>query len=206
MFGGSCEVWVLVCSDLAPAIRRRLLSCRSRALKKARRLCRSYRERGFVVGAEDEATFGLIPRLGRGWAPRGSRRVVLVEPRNQSRQVFAARSRRSFVFGFSRRKRQKDFLAFLEKLHRRWGKVLLFLDNVSAHRGRQVQAYEQAHRKTLKLIYFPAYSPELNPVEPCWKPARQALSNRLLRTIPAMQYHLAKPSTPSSHCPKCSAI
>lgn len=155
-----------------------------------------------MVGAEDEATFGLIPRLGRGWARRGSRKVVLVESRHQSRQIFAARSVRSFVFRFCRRKRQKDFLAFLEMLHRRWRKVLLFIDNVSAHHGRKVEAYVRRHRKTLRLEFFPAYSPELNPVEPCWKPGRQALANRLLRTVPAMQYHLRKTFQQKTSLPK----
>ena len=155
-----------------------------------------------MVGAEDEATFGLIPRPGRGWARRGSRKVVLVEARYHARQVFAARSARSFVFCLCRRKRQKEFLAFLKKLHRRWGKVLLFLDNVRAHRGRQVQAYERSHRKTLRLEFFPAYTPELNPVEPCWKPGRQALANRLLRTVPALQYHLRKTFRQKTLLPK----
>lgn len=154
------------------------------------------------MGAEDEATFGLIPRIGRGWARRGSRKVVLVESRHQSRQVFAARSVRSFVYCFRRRKRQKDFLSFLKILHRRWPKVLLFVDNVSAHRGKMVQAYVRAHRKTIKLEYFPAYSPELNPVEPCWKPGRQALSNRLLCTVPAMKYHLRKTFQQKKSLPK----
>jgi transposase len=39
---------------------------------------------------------------------------------------------------------------------------------------------------------FPAYTPELNPIEQCWKPARAALANRVLRTLPAAQYHLRK--------------
>jgi len=41
-------------------------------------------------------------------------------------------------------------------------------------------------------MYFPLYTPELNPVEQCWKPARKALSNRLLHTLQAAQYHLRK--------------
>jgi len=41
-------------------------------------------------------------------------------------------------------------------------------------------------------MYFPLYTPELNPVEQCWKPARKVLSNRLLHTLQAAQYHLRK--------------
>lgn len=44
--------------------------------------------------------------------------------------------------------------------------------------------------KTLRLVYFPAYSPELNPVEQHWKVAKQAISNRVLHSTQATQYHM----------------
>jgi transposase len=40
------------------------------------------------------------------------------------------------------------------------------------------------------MFNFPKYSPQINPIEQCWKPARKTLSNRLLYSLPAAEYHL----------------
>lgn len=144
------------------------------------------------MGAQDEATFGLIPIIQRGWARKGSRPIVIITQSYKYTNVFAARSKRSFVFSFRKNKRQKDFVAFLEKLRRRWGKVLLFVDNARAHHGKLVNEFLDKHKKTFKLEYFLAYTPELNPTEQCWKPARKKLSNRLIKTLPTAKYHLQK--------------
>jgi transposase len=144
------------------------------------------------VGAEDEATFGLIPSVTRGWARRGSAPVTRVNHANKCTNVFATRTKRTIVYSFSKTKKPADFLCHVEKLRRRWTKILLFVDRAPAHRGKKVEAFLAAHRKTFRLEYFPRYTPELNPVEQCWKPGRKKLSNRLLRSLPTMQYHLRK--------------
>lgn len=154
------------------------------------------------MGTQDEATFGLIPIIQRGWAKKGSKPTVNVTQANKYTNVFAARSKRSFVFSFRKNKRQKDFVAFLEKLIKRWSKVLLFVDNARAHHGKLVNEFLQRHKKTFKLEYFLAYTPELNPTEPCWKPARKKLSNRLLKTLSAAQYHLRKVFNNKKEMPK----
>jgi hypothetical protein len=154
------------------------------------------------VGAQDEATFGLIPLIARGWAPRGSHPVVKIAHRNVCTNVFGARSKKSFVFSFHNRKRQREFIIFLEKLRRRWNKYLLFVDNVGAHKGKLVRLYLRRHKKTIRLSFLPSYSPELNPVEQCWKPGRQTLSNRLLKTLPATKYHLKKTYNQQKNLPR----
>jgi len=154
------------------------------------------------VGAGDEATFGLIPLVARGWARKGSRPVVSVNHANKYTNVFGARSAGSFVFSFSKTKKQRDFVRFVEKLGKRWGKVLLFVDNAKAHRGKLVDGFLARHERTFRLEYFPKYTPELNPAEPCWKPAKRKLSNRLIKTLPAAQYHLRKVFNDKKAMPK----
>lgn len=154
------------------------------------------------MGAEDEATFGLIPLVARGWARKGSRPTTAINHRNKCTNAFGARSSRSFVFSFSKTKRQRDFVRFMEKLSRRWGKVLLFVDGAPAHKGKKVEAFLSSHRKTFRLERFPKYTPELNPTEQCWKPARKCLSNRLIKTLPAAKYHLRKTFNDKNSIPR----
>jgi transposase len=116
--------------------------------------------------------------------------------------VFGARSKRSFVFLFSKHKNQVSFVRFLEKVLKRWGRVCLFVDNGPCHHGAVLDAFVARHWKTLRLIYFPKYSPELNPVEQCWKPARKRLSNRLLLTLPTAKYHLCRTFEDEASMPK----
>jgi hypothetical protein len=153
---------------------------------------RQYKRRHFIVAAQDEATFGLIPVVARGWARRGSNPSVLINHKNICTNVFGARSQRSFVYTFAKRKRQREFVKFLALALRRWRRVLLFIDNGPAHKGKQVDDFCRRHQKTLRIERFLTYTPELNPIEQCWKPARMALANRVLRTLPAAQYHLRK--------------
>ncbi len=154
-------------------------------------MVRYYRQKDFIIGCEDEATFGLLPIIKRGWARKGSRPVVTINSKNVCTNVFGARSQTSFVFLFSKRKRQRDFVKFARKLLKRWGKVLLFVDNGPCHHGKILDKFLDAHKKTFRLAYFPKYSPDLNPVEQCWKPARKKLSNRFLPSLHSAKYHLA---------------
>lgn len=103
-----------------------------------------------------------------------------------------ARTKRTFVFSFSGKKNQRCFVAFLGKLFRRWGKVCLFIDSGPGHQGKIVDEFLTVHQKTFRFVRFPKYCPELNPVEPCWKPARKVVGNRLITSVPAMKYHLRK--------------
>ena len=154
------------------------------------------------MGAQDEATFGLIPLIMRGWARRGSHPVVKINHKNQCTNVFGARSKKSFVYIFRKKKRQKQFIEFLEKLRRRWSKYLLFVDGAKAHGGAKVIAYLKEHTKTVKLEYFPKCSPEENPTEQCWKPGRSALANRVLPSLNAAKYHLRKTFDNTKSMPK----
>lgn len=145
-----------------------------------------------MIAAQDEATFGLLPTVARGWARKGSRPTAKLDYRYEKINVFGARSAKTFVFQFSKAKNQRTYVRFLKKLLRRWGRVCLFTDNARWHHGRIVDEFLESHKRTFKIVYFLKYSPELNPVEPCWKPARKKLGNRLLHTLPAMTYHLRK--------------
>ncbi|MGH2612771.1 MAG: IS630 family transposase [Rhabdochlamydiaceae bacterium] len=165
-------------------------------------MARYYRKKGFVVGCEDEATFGLLPIIKRGWARRGSKPIVTINSKNVCTNVFGARSKRSFVFSFAKRKRQKDFVRFAIKLLKRWNKVFLFVDKGPCHHGKIVDKFLNDHPETFRLEFFPSYSPDLNPQEQCWKPARKKLSNRFLPSLESMKYHLSSEFDDPSFMPK----
>ncbi len=144
------------------------------------------------MAAEDEATFGLIPIVSRGWAIKGSKPIAVINHAHKYTNVFGARSRYAFVFMFSPKKNQKAFLKFCNILLKRWHKIFLFVDGARAHKGANIEKFLKKHKKTFKISYFPKYTPELNPTEQCWKVGRKCISNRLLMNMPAMKYRLSK--------------
>jgi transposase len=81
-------------------------------------------------------------------------------------------------------------MRFVRVLLKKYPRLILFVDNAPWHRGKIIKRFCRKRSKTLRLVYFPPYSPELNPVEQCWKVTKQAISNRVLRSTQATQYHV----------------
>jgi len=122
--------------------------------------------------------------------------------RQDSISAMGARTKKAFIYSFCKRKTKRRFVRFLKALQKKWGRVFLIIDSAPWHRGREIEDFLKANKKTFRIMHFPLYTPELNPVEQCWKPARKALSNRLLHTLPAAQYHLRKIFNSPSLLPK----
>jgi transposase len=70
-----------------------------------------------------------------------------------------------------------SFLDFLKKLHKRFGRLYLFLDKAPQHsRTKIVTDYLRENRKTLRVRWIPTASPEFNMMEECWRQAEKDLS------------------------------
>jgi len=104
--------------------------------------------------------------------------------------VFGTRTARSFHVTFSKRKRQKQFIKHCKQLLEKFKKIILFVDGGPCHKGKMVEEFLRVKRKRFRLFRFPKYSPELNPTEQCWKPARKDVANRALRTVEGVKYRL----------------
>jgi len=127
-----------------------------------------------VVLCVDEKT-SLQPRT-RGTPTRPARpgnipnRVEHEYQRKGALQLFAAfNTRDGKVFGRSYdRKRQKEFIAFLESLDadipRSITTIHMVVDNISTHRGKQVRAWLADHPR-FRFHFLPVHSSWLNQVE-----------------------------------------
>ena len=80
------------------------------------------------------------------------------------------------------------FLAFVEgvlvpALHARPG-AMVVMDNLAPHRAAAVR--DAFNRAGLAHRYLPAYSPDMNPIEPCWSKLKGKLRDAAPRTIEAL--------------------
>jgi len=80
------------------------------------------------------------------------------------------------------------FLTFVEGMLipvlRSRPEVLVVLDNLAAHKAAAVRA--AFDRAGLAHRYLPAYSPDLNPIEPAWSKLKGVLRAKAARTVEAL--------------------
>jgi transposase len=84
------------------------------------------------------------------------------------------------------------FLAFLEEVLipalRRRPDAIVVMDNLGAHKAEQVRRALEAAK--ISYRYLPSYSPDLNPIEPCWSKLKGWLRAKAARTREALEAEL----------------
>lgn len=67
-------------------------------------------------------------------------------------------------------------LAYLKELHRKFPKMILFMDKAGQHhRSIRVKEYLENNEDTINVMWFPTSCPELNAVEDCWRQGKDDL-------------------------------
>ena len=84
------------------------------------------------------------------------------------------------------------FLAFIEQalvpaLRGRPGAVVV-MDNLPAHKAERVRNALEAAK--ISYRYLPSYSPDLNPIEPCWSKLKGRLRARAARSLEVLDAEL----------------
>lgn len=132
---------------------------------------------------EDESGFSFSPNCPGTWGEVGHAPILLETPgrHNHTGIGFITRTPNrhflKFHDGFAVKylsaifkgsARTEDFIFLLTGLHHFYGhKVVIVWDNLSAHHAADAY-FEDNHPDWFEFEYFPPYSPELNPTEPCW--------------------------------------
>ncbi|QIO08672.1 IS630 family transposase [Acinetobacter lanii] len=114
-----------------------------------------------------------------GWSPKGQRCHAFKSGGHGTRlsMISAVRSNAPFKFTqplvFHGSCDRNIFVCWLEYLLQdlkqkddQTKSYLLILDNASIHKGRVID--DLAARYQIRIVYLPAYSPDLNPIERAW--------------------------------------
>jgi len=123
----------------------------------------------------DESGFSLAPYRRWTWAPVGVTPTLIEAPREPSSTglgfITITPRRLDLAFRFTllpEGMNTSECLYWLNKIHRYYRrKVVIVWDNLPAHHA-AATIMEEKHPDWFEFHYFPPYSPELNPVEPCW--------------------------------------
>jgi transposase len=139
---------------------------------------------GAALAFIDESGFRLIPCVVQTWAPRGETPLLRHRFQRDKLSVISAvsvspgRQRLGLYWQLhSENIGQKEVRQFLRYLLRHIRKPLIaLLDNSRTHTGRPLEKLQRRHPR-LRIEYFPAYAPELNPDEGVWSLAKRELAN-----------------------------
>ncbi|MFI0425298.1 IS630 family transposase [Spongiactinospora sp. 9N601] len=124
---------------------------------------------GRVVCADEFGPLNLQPRKGRVWRTRRRPRRLRATYRRDDgvRHLLGALDLATgkLYYRIRRRKRWKEFLAFLKTLRARWPGERLYVicDNYSPHKHAEVRIWAQAN--DVELVYLPTYGSWLNWIE-----------------------------------------
>jgi transposase len=146
------------------------------------------------IFATDEHRLGLKPILRRVWAPKGQRPIALGHHRYEWLYVtaFTQPTSGETVWYLSNGVSKPFFAALLAAFARETGagrdrSIVLVLDNAGWHTepGLPVPA-------GIRLVYLPAYTPELQPAERLWPVLDEPLVNTYFATLPDLEAVVAR--------------
>jgi len=127
----------------------------------------------------DEATFALGGNMARyGWGKKGVPRTAPVTISRKKKHAFGVLAQDDMYFMFYDAMNAATLIRFLGRVRKRFGPVLIFMDNASWHKAKAVQQYV-AGCGDMRLEYLPPHAPELNPIETEWREMRNAMGNRV---------------------------
>jgi transposase len=136
---------------------------------------------GATIGFHDETGFSDRAIVRTTWSKKGVTPIITSSGGWKSRTVVGtllARPNGTYariVFSvLPHTLHAKDFLIYLKLLKQRMRgrKLILLLDGLSAHRAKQVTLWIQKNKSWLTTHRFPAYAPELNPIEYVWSSSK----------------------------------
>jgi len=133
-----------------------------------------------VVLVEDESRIEFKARENRIWAAKGNYPKVEYTGEKTGRCFYGASNiftkehivhEAYWMTSIETVEFLKKVKAHYQKRLKKKRKVLMIWDGAPIHRG-EVKNFLKENHGWLELMYFPAYSPELNPQEWMWKDAK----------------------------------
>lgn len=142
----------------------------------------------------DEVHFRREADKRRCWSPVGITPTVHVNGSFQNTNVYGAYTLRGkFHYKFVEKQLAIKTIAFFERLRKIYKQIIFIADRARWHTARIVEQYIQEHANSIRVLFFPRASPDLNPVEECWRQTRnQTTANIAYDSVEELKTALRK--------------
>ncbi len=141
-----------------------------------------------IVFCEDEMVLSIKSTTQKVWLPQGEYPVIIETTGTRKNVSFygflnmKTGAQHTFITEYQNMYITRDQLIQLREIYKDKHFVIIW-DNAGWHRGSQVVKWVQEDKNT-QIIYFPPYSPDMNPQEHVWKAGRKAVThNRQILNI-----------------------
>ncbi len=135
---------------------------------------------GYTIITFDEVGFCLIPVYRRRWFIKGSKPTApFFWSTKQLKLIGALINGNKIFYKYSDALNSVAFRSFLYELILTLDlskRYVFILDNASYHKSAKIREFMQDYGNII-VEYLPPYSPELNPIESCWKITKANVTN-----------------------------
>ena len=152
--------------------------------ERASELERKKAAEGFKVAAGDNAGIEKAQnRPGCWWFRRDKAARSHSCPTREKLQIFGILAAGMFFYEFYDKANADNCIDFLGRVHDKFGKVLIFVDNASYHKSAKVKKFRESLDGDIMLEYLPPHAPELNPTEMRRGAIERAPAGKIFRTL-----------------------
>ena len=140
-------------------------------------------KKGYAILSADEAACQKWSSGGYAWRRRGGHDTVDVSFSKATVKMFGALGKDGHHIQVADALNSDTFVAFLKKLQTIYTKFALVLDNASCHKSAKVNEFVESAGGNIVLIFLPAYTPQLNPIEIQWRELKRLLAGQCFKSL-----------------------
>ena len=156
--------------------------------KKARLAARYYAKKRHTVLSGDETSHIIGWNIKNGWYLKGEPVTTPVSLSRKRFYSFGALGQDGvFYCAFYKKANGISFIRFVRRLHKKFGKIVLFVDNASYHKSKYVKKEIKKFNGEVVIKYFLPCTPELDAMEGQWRILKKATANTLYETTSGMK-------------------
>ena len=135
---------------------------------------------GYKIVTFDEVSFRLVPVYKRVWFFKGEKPKGVFFWSNKKINIIGALiDGKDLFYEWHTSLNTVTFYMFLTNFLEKYPKqkFVFVMDNVGYHKTSPIQDLINKEKGRVLVEYLPTYSPQLNPIETCWKIVRHNVTN-----------------------------
>lgn len=149
---------------------------------------KAWNDPNVIILVEDEMVLSTQTTVQKIWLPIGDCPKITVATKRENRSIYGFLELKSGIEHSFKTSWQNMYITVevLKKLRKKFPRktIFIFWDQAGWHKGSEVMKYIEKSKGKIKVHYFPAGAPELNPQEHVWKDGRSNIThNKFIEDI-----------------------
>ena len=144
-------------------------------------------KRGFVVLFLDETHVRLDQDPSYAWRRTNGKDTANTRFSMKTVTVFGVLGIDGYHMRTAKACNSGEFMKFLREMKEIHPKMLIILDNAPYHKSKAVREFVEGTDGAVELLFLPAYTPQLNPIETQWRALKRLLHGRYFASVEELE-------------------